>query len=518
MAEVLEKVKISELPPVTDLDGLVTIGTDGQRRSVKVPIIGLTKPPIIGSDGFWYIFNISSGAYAKTNYVAIGKSAYQQAQEAGYTGTEAQFMNALAKIGDPSTLTTTDKSSLVAAINELNAKVGDLSALETTAKSTLIAAINELVQSLSDLGTDVDEKIGSLGDLETEDKSNLVAAINEAATKGSGGAIGGYVIVNSISELPDPGEPNLGYIVGENLYLYVGTGGDTLDGKYKNCGPFRGPQGPTGPQGPQGETGPQGPQGPQGETGPQGPQGLQGETGPQGPQGIQGETGPQGPQGIQGETGPQGAQGIQGEQGPQGEQGETGPQGEQGETGPQGPAGPVGVTSVVLQIIGTSGTPSGTAVLDNGVLTITLENVQGLGLDDITTQQDGTIDVTLSNGDIITIDLNHTHPGLLPAISASDNGKVLRVVSGYWSASDVPEAHDSTISIQMNGTVVGTFTTNQNTPATIDLGTVITSLSGYQTTQNLVTSISSESTDAQYPSAKCMYDILGDVETLINAL
>ena len=39
-----------------------------------------------------------------------------------------------------------------------------------------------------------------------------------------------------------------------------------------------------------------------------------------------------------------------------------------------------------------------------------------------------------------------------------------------------------------------------------------------QDVSNLVTSISASSTDAQYPSAKCMYDIVGDVVTLINAL
>ena len=42
------------------------------------------------------------------------------------------------------------------------------------------------------------------------------------------------------------------------------------------------------------------------------------------------------------------------------------------------------------------------------------------------------------------------------------------------------------------------------------------SLSGYQTTSNLVTSISSQSTDTQYPSAKCVYDIVGDIETLLS--
>lgn len=41
---------------------------------------------------------------------------------------------------------------------------------------------------------------------------------------------------------------------------------------------------------------------------------------------------------------------------------------------------------------------------------------------------------------------------------------------------------------------------------------------GFQTTSNLVTSVSSASTDTQYPSAKLFYDTCGDIETLINAL
>lgn len=44
------------------------------------------------------------------------------------------------------------------------------------------------------------------------------------------------------------------------------------------------------------------------------------------------------------------------------------------------------------------------------------------------------------------------------------------------------------------------------------------SFSGYQTTSNLVTTVSASSTDAQYPSAKLFYDTCGDIETLINAL
>jgi hypothetical protein len=43
-------------------------------------------------------------------------------------------------------------------------------------------------------------------------------------------------------------------------------------------------------------------------------------------------------------------------------------------------------------------------------------------------------------------------------------------------------------------------------------------LSGYQTTANLVTSVSSSSTDTQYPSAKCVYDIVGNIESAINTI
>lgn len=46
----------------------------------------------------------------------------------------------------------------------------------------------------------------------------------------------------------------------------------------------------------------------------------------------------------------------------------------------------------------------------------------------------------------------------------------------------------------------------------------IPDVSGKENTSNKVTSLSSSSSDTQYPSAKCVYDLLGDVETLINAL
>lgn len=44
------------------------------------------------------------------------------------------------------------------------------------------------------------------------------------------------------------------------------------------------------------------------------------------------------------------------------------------------------------------------------------------------------------------------------------------------------------------------------------------SLDGKQDVSNLVTSLSAESTDTQYPSAKCVYDMIGNIETLLSQI
>lgn len=51
-----------------------------------------------------------------------------------------------------------------------------------------------------------------------------------------------------------------------------------------------------------------------------------------------------------------------------------------------------------------------------------------------------------------------------------------------------------------------------------DVSALNTELSNKQSTSNLVTSLSSSSTDVQYPSAKCVYDLVGDVETLLAVI
>lgn len=46
----------------------------------------------------------------------------------------------------------------------------------------------------------------------------------------------------------------------------------------------------------------------------------------------------------------------------------------------------------------------------------------------------------------------------------------------------------------------------------------IPDVSGKENTSNKVTSISSSSTDTQYPSAKCVYDLVGDIETILASI
>lgn len=47
---------------------------------------------------------------------------------------------------------------------------------------------------------------------------------------------------------------------------------------------------------------------------------------------------------------------------------------------------------------------------------------------------------------------------------------------------------------------------------------IYTALSGKQDMSNLVTSVSSASTDSQYPSAKLLYDTVGDIESTLDAI
>ena len=97
-----------------------------------------------------------------------------------------------ASVGDLNDLTTTDKSSIVNAINDVVSalttvvnNVGDLANLTTVDQSSIVNAINEIVSNVSTLAGVVSALAGDVGDLTnltTVDQSSLVNAINELVT------------------------------------------------------------------------------------------------------------------------------------------------------------------------------------------------------------------------------------------------------------------------------------------------------------------------------------------------
>ena len=78
-------------------------------------------------------------------------------------------------VGDKSTLTTINKTSVVDAINELDSDVGDKSTLTTANTTDLVSAINEIDDGVDFVSADV----GDITTLTTTDKTSVVDAINE---------------------------------------------------------------------------------------------------------------------------------------------------------------------------------------------------------------------------------------------------------------------------------------------------------------------------------------------------
>lgn len=83
-------------------------------------------------------------------------------------------------------------------------------------------------------------------------------------------ACSGFKRVESESQLPvtpPQDEKAVGYLVGKNLYLYVGKDGNAVNGRYFNVGDITGPKGEIGPQGIKGDKGDKGEQGNSGLSG-----------------------------------------------------------------------------------------------------------------------------------------------------------------------------------------------------------------------------------------------------------
>ena len=83
------------------------------------------------------------------------------------------------KLGTLSSLSTTEKGSAVGAINELDGEIGTLADLDTDFTTNLVGAINEIQQEILDTSDSIDLMVGDLDALNTTDKDSVVDAINE---------------------------------------------------------------------------------------------------------------------------------------------------------------------------------------------------------------------------------------------------------------------------------------------------------------------------------------------------
>lgn len=83
------------------------------------------------------------------------------------------------KLGTVSSLSTTENGSAIGAINELDDEIGALADLDTDFTTNLVGAINELQQEILDTINSIDLMVGDLDSLNTTDKDSVVDAINE---------------------------------------------------------------------------------------------------------------------------------------------------------------------------------------------------------------------------------------------------------------------------------------------------------------------------------------------------
>ena len=160
----------------TQVSGLGTLATKSTVTSADI-----TDGTIAEGD-----LNASIKASLGKADTALQKTAADAAYAVKSTETTASTaasnaQQALTDIGTKSELTTTNKDNLVGAINELDAAMGDMATNET---------IQDIQTDLTELEGKVDTNtthIGTVGNLSTTAKTNLVSAVNEVKTQADKG-------------------------------------------------------------------------------------------------------------------------------------------------------------------------------------------------------------------------------------------------------------------------------------------------------------------------------------------
>lgn len=157
----------------------------------------------------------------------------------------------------------------------------------------------------------------------------------------------------------------------------------------------------------------------------------------------------------------------------------------------------------------------------NYKMTLQLKNSEGTVIDTHTVDfpiesmvvnasySNGIITLTLQNGNHVDVDVSALISGLVP-----DS----RTIAGVDLVDNISKSEMLTALNVADGAQVNVIEsiTVDGTPVAVANKTVNIDLSEKEDKSNKVIAITSASTDLQYPSAKAVYDLVGDVETLLT--
>ena len=236
-----------------------------------------------------------------------GKSAYEIAQDNGFSGDETQWLASLK--GDKG-----DKGDTGA-----TGAQGDKGDKGDTGATGATGAQGDK----GDTGATGAQ--GAQGDKGDKGDTGATGAQGDKGDKGDTGATGAQ------GDKGDKGDTGA-----------TGAQGDKGDKGDTGATGAQGDKGDKGDKGDIGATGAQGDKGDKGDTGATGATGAQGDKGDKGDTGATGATGAQGDKGDKGDTGATGATGAQGDKGDKGDTGATGAQGDKGDKGDTGATGATG--------------------------------------------------------------------------------------------------------------------------------------------------------------------------------
>lgn len=167
-----------------------------------------------------------------------------------------------------------------------------------------------------------------------------------------------------------------------------------------------------------------------------------------------------------------------------------------------------------IKMNNTSLTPDANKVVDLGTVITSHQDISG--------KADKSEMGVSASGDQTTITLKSGTSATVINAHQSLTGKQDVLVSGtnIKTINNESLLGSGNITVSSGGggsvTVDSTLSTSSTNP--VQNAVITTALNGKEDASNKVTSLSSSSTDTQYPSAKCVYDIIGNIESLLAAI